>query len=76
MDALSLEDLERAVSMGCQVPGCKHEKHSTLYLTQRCHPKAGVDVRFTTGEGKIVAECHECKMLVFEFFVASSNQRN
>jgi len=76
MDPLTVEDMERALVMGCQVPGCTHENHDTLYLDQRCHPKAGVSARYTKGSGKVVIECFRCKKPVFEFLVASSNQQN
>lgn len=46
---LFLHQLDDIISRGCQSPGCAHEGDCLadgLYLTQRCHPRTGVDVTY------------------------------
>lgn len=40
MKTLTRADLDDAQ---CQMPGCTHKDHAEVFLTQRCHPSAGVD---------------------------------
>ena len=44
--------------------------NSTIFLHGKCHPKAGADVSYTKGEGKLVVKCAECKALIAEVAVA------
>lgn len=54
---------------GCGKPGCTHSTHS-FFFHARCHPGAGVEVKYTYGTGVIQMFCRECKMLVGEVEVA------
>jgi len=48
---------------GCELPGCDHD-HSTLYLCQQCHPKAGLDVLYVKANGTLEITCKKCDRFV------------
>lgn len=70
MKAMAVADLERFVAQGCGVPGCTHKDHKEFFLGQRCHPGAGVDVRYAKGSGVLNIYCHQCKQPVMDVGVA------
>lgn len=53
----------------CDTPNCTHD-HSVLYLRPRCHPDAGLDVRYERGSGVVNVSCRKCKALVMDIGVA------
>jgi len=55
---------------GCSTPGCKHEDHGTLYLHQRCHPKAWLEASYTKGTGILRLSCSQCQKTIEEIKVA------
>lgn len=67
--AQAIPELEHAIEHGCSTPGCSHG-HTELFLTQRCHPRAGVDVKYTKGSGVLTITCHHCRQLVATIAVA------
>ena len=70
MSALIKLELDIAAAGGCQSPGCKHEDHGTLYLNQRCHPGAGVEVRYDRGTGVLKLQCMACHISICNVKVA------
>lgn len=74
MRAFTQIDLDVMVAHGCQHPGCKHEHHTGLFLTSRCHPHQGVSVRYSRG-GKLMLRCQVCSHPIAEILVAPSLNR-
>jgi hypothetical protein len=56
-------------AFGCGMPNCTHD-HSVLYLIGRCHPEAGVDVRYAKATGILTVLCKKCSKLVADVEVA------
>jgi len=56
MNALNALDLRL---MPCATPGCTHSD-CNLWLTQRCHPKAGTESVFDKNTGLLTITCHKC----------------
>lgn len=65
-----LEDMPQILKQGCMVPNCGH-KHDELFMTQRCHPKAGLDVAIFKGSDKVMLTCRECKRFIVSFKVGA-----
>jgi len=70
MKAHAILQMEQMVAKGCSIPGCTHADHKELYLRQRCHPRAGLDVRYEKGSGVLNILCRECKQPVLNVAVA------
>jgi hypothetical protein len=66
MQALTADSMNR---MRCENPNCGHD-HSVLYLNASCHPKAGVEVRYTKATAILTLECKKCKKVVADIAVA------
>lgn len=66
---MAIPEMERAASKGCSTPGCNHD-HSVLFLTQRCHPKAGLEASYTKGSGLVTLRCNICKLELADIAVA------
>jgi len=63
------EQLDHAVEQGCQNPKCNHEYHEKeLYLNQKCHPNAGLGVKYFKGVMSVV--CQLCELPVRHIAVA------
>lgn len=69
MKPLAIPELERMLEGGCGVPGCGC-KDDNLYLTQRCHPQAGVDACYHKGTGILTISCRRCDAKVADIAVA------
>jgi hypothetical protein len=65
-----IEDLEKAITHGCQSPGCTHEDHGTLFLHGRCHLDADVEVSYTKDSGEVLVACAVCKLEIARIAVA------
>jgi len=70
MKPCSITQLEQMLAQGCAVPGCTDKHHDELYLHQRCHPRAGLGVRYGKGTGVVNIICRECKQPVLDISVA------
>lgn len=68
--ALTKIQLDLIAAGGCATPGCKHEDHGTLYLHQRCHPEAPIEVSYTIRTGIIRVACFACKRPIADIKVA------
>ena len=62
--------LDLIAAGGCSTPGCKHEDHGTLFLHQRCHPGAKIEVSYTIRTGVIRVACVACQRSIAEIKVA------
>ena len=62
--------LDLMAAHGCQTPGCKHEGHGTIFLHQRCHMLAPLEVSYTGGSGVLRVACSQCHAVVGEVKVA------
>ena len=60
MKPLALPEFEDMAEHGCQMPGCAHQHPRVIYLNQRCHPKAGLEVLYEKGTGILQVRCKEC----------------
>lgn len=60
MKILAVHDLEKMVEQGCMMPGCTHTEHTEVFLTQRCHPGAGLSVRYEKASGVLNLYCKRC----------------
>lgn len=59
---MTQKELDEAVKHGCQNPDCDHSDHSDiLFLTQKCHPGAGVDCCYESSSGLLHVCCHKCE---------------
>jgi hypothetical protein len=69
---LKLLTQEQMAQEKCESPGCtaSHE----LYITQRCHPKAGLVVCYD--RGVLHMTCAQCKTMVSKFLVAERDMEN
>lgn len=65
----AIPELEQSAAQGCSMPNCTHD-HSTLFLTQRCHPKAGLEASYTKGSGVVTLRCIHCKLELVDLAVA------
>lgn len=66
----TVSEMEDMIVRGCSTPGCTHDNHKELFLRQRCHPSAGLDVRYEKGTGVINVTCRQCKLPVLDIGVA------
>ena len=69
LQPLTKDQLDQAVAGGCQVPGCKHDKHKTLFLKPRCHKNGPVEVSYTLHSGVVRVSCRVCKQLIVDVAV-------
>jgi hypothetical protein len=67
--ALTKAGMERIVSGGCQIEGCKHDHHDpVIYLHTRCHPSVPFVLSFV---GPIASlTCDRCGGLMCDFAIA------
>lgn len=65
-EASCREDIDEAMACGCGTPGCKNKAE---WLHQRCHPGAGISVRYENGIMELY--CHECRKPVMAVHIAS-----
>ena len=61
-------------SAGCSTPNCGHD-HAALYMTQACHPGAGVEVRYVKATGLAEVMCRICRGIVCRLLLASEPPR-
>jgi hypothetical protein len=47
------EQLDEIAKHGCQVPGCKHNHESLVYLHSRCHVSGQVDAFYVRADGSL-----------------------
>ena len=66
MEPLTKIDLDIMIKGGCDDPECKHkhELSPELYMTQQCHPKAGLYVKYDERDHLVHIECAVCELLV------------
>jgi hypothetical protein len=57
----------------CERPGCTHEDHTVLFLTQSCHPGRGVEVSYDQRDGIMTVGCHVCSKMVAQVLVANTH---
>jgi len=70
MKPFAVPQMEQMIEQGCSVPGCTDKHHDEIFLHQRCHPRAGLDVRYGKGSGVVNIICRECKRPVLDISVA------
>ncbi len=68
--AFYFEDLQEAVARGCQVPGCTHEEHHTLFVQAKCHPRGWCEVSYTKDSGEILVACSVCHKPIARYAIA------
>ena len=76
MATVGRAELDRLAAGGCQHPGCDHAGHAgePLYLHQRCHLGARVEVSYRHGSGVLRIVCAACHEVVVEVRVAGEGQ--
>lgn len=57
-------------SMTCTNATCDHKDHTGLFLTQSCHPKAGVFAMYSREDGTLKITCRVCNKHVASVEVA------
>ena len=67
---LNKTDLDKATLSGCQMPGCKHKDHSTLFIHARCHPHGDIEVSYTLLSGELLIACRVCHTPIIAVAVA------
>jgi len=70
MSIMNLEDLQEALSAGCDTPGCDHKNHDTLFLHGVCHPGGGIEASLKRGEKHLLIACRECHEPIIAIAVA------
>jgi len=60
MGLMHLEDLQEALSAGCDMPGCDHKNHDTLFLHAMCHPGEKIEASLKRGETHLLVACGKC----------------
>jgi hypothetical protein len=70
MKTLAVSQLEDMVAQGCTMPGCTHTEHNEVFVVQRCHPGAGLNVSYTKGSGMLLIACKVCEAPVVQIGVA------
>ncbi len=70
MKLLAIPQLEDMVAHGCSVPGCTHADHQQVFIHPKCHPSAGLSVRYERGSGKLNILCRECKQPIVDVSVS------
>lgn len=60
---MTLDDLFRSASGGCQSPGCTH-KHSAVVLHSGCHPEAATWVTVDVRKGTMQVTCSVCNQVI------------
>ncbi len=64
------EDLEKAILRGCQVPGCDHKEHDTLFVKQKCHPEGWCEISYSKGSGILLVACSVCHRPITRIAIA------
>jgi len=54
-----IQTRERLDRQGCGTKNCTHD-HAILYMHSRCHPQAGLDVRYVKADGVLEIHCKLC----------------
>jgi ribosomal protein S27E len=57
--------------IGCDTPNCNHD-HSIIWMRQKCHPKAHLQVAYHKALGAMVVSCPSCGAEVGRIAVARS----
>jgi len=57
---MTLEDLIRRASAGCENPACDHRHHGHLFLRPRCHDTSAVRVAVDPHTRTLIVECATC----------------
>lgn len=74
MKVLSRQDIEAALSHGCDNPNCTHQHDPTLFLTGKCHPGQGVEASVTQGTGVVEIRCFVCHKPIVAIAMASHRE--
>jgi len=67
--ALTMQDLDR-VTCNCGHDECEN---NVLWFHSKCHPRAANEISYEKGSGYLIIRCNECKALVAEIAVATTN---
>lgn len=70
MKVAKCEDLEKMVKGGCKNPNCQH-KTDEVWIHSRCHPYAGLYVRYVKGSSELNVICAECEKPIVDILVGS-----
>ena len=73
MSGLTMKDLDQAALHGCQMCGEEHAANTDhpaqIFIRQRCHPHARIDISYMHGSGTLRLECAECHAVVVNIAV-------
>lgn len=68
---LTVEELDQTSAAGCENPACEDpDCGGTLFLTQKCHPGAGVFVGYEHGSSELEITCRACDAHIARVAVA------
>jgi hypothetical protein len=58
-------------AIGCDEPNCNHD-HSIIFMRQKCHPRANLEVAYHKALGVMICTCASCGLEVGRVAVAAS----